>query len=100
MTLSVFILDISKYVRFLQLLNAPDEFPSDGVTKFDRLSDVNEKQSLNIYLIELIFVMLKPDKSNEDNKLHPSNIKPISVTLDVSNEDKFKEVRDEQYLNI
>ena len=68
MTLSVFILDISKYVRFLQLLNAPDEFTSDGVTKFDRLSDVNEKQSLNIYLIELIFVILKPDKSNEDNK--------------------------------
>ena len=93
-------LDISKNARFLQLLNAPDEFPSNGVIKFDRLSEVNEEQSLNIYLIEVTFSVLKPDKSNEDNREHPSNINPINVTVEVSNEDKFKEIKDGQFLNI
>ena len=56
-------------------------------------------QYLNILFIHLQLLVIKWLKFNFFKLLHPSNIDSISVTLEVSNVDKSKEVNELSPLN-
>ena len=52
--------------------------------KPERLSEVNEEQPLNIYLISVTFVVLNIETSRVSSFEQPSNISDMFVAFDVS----------------
>ena len=62
------------------------------VLKLDKLSDVNERHSQNMYCIFVTDEVSKLDTFNSDKFQQPLNIKAISLTFVVSNFDRFKEL--------
>ena len=54
------------------------------VSKFEISNDSNDVQNMKILFIFFTFWVLKLDKFKEDNVMHPSNNKDISLTSEVS----------------
>ena len=66
----------------------------------DKSNEVKRKQLLNIEPISVTLEVLNDDKSNEVKWLQLLNIETIFVTFEVSKLDKSNEVKASQLLNI
>ena len=61
-------------------------------SKLDISRTIKLRHSENIFLKLVTFLVLKLDKSNDWIELHPENIEFISVTEEVSKDDKLIEI--------